>query len=360
MKFVDEAKIRVEAGNGGHGVVSFRREKYIPKGGPDGGDGGDGGHVILQADENLNTLVDYRFERLHRAQRGENGRGGQCTGKKGEDKILKVPVGTRVIDTDTEEFIGDLTKDKQQLIVAKGGFHGIGNTRYKSSTNRAPRQRSLGSDGQQKNITLELLLLADVGLLGLPNAGKSTFISSVSAAKPKIADYPFTTLIPNLGVVKTAKAQSFVIADIPGLIKGASEGVGLGIHFLKHLERCQFLLHIVDISSNNDQDIIQNITDILSELKNYSTALYEKPRWLILNKIDLLTNEDIEKIQASIIKQTSYQQYLFPISAVTQQGTQKICYLLQDALYNQKHDIINDNPLSDHVPTTDTIPKEHE
>lgn len=248
MKFVDEASIKVFAGNGGNGCLSFRREKYIPRGGPDGGDGGDGGSVILEADENLNTMVDYRFVRSYRAENGETGRSRNCTGKSGEDLILRVPVGTTIIDEDSAEVLGDLAAHGDRLIVAQGGWHGLGNARYKSSTNRAPRQTSPGTEGEQRALKLELKVLADVGLLGLPNAGKSTLIRAVSAARPKVADYPFTTLVPNLGVVKVDAHRSFVVADIPGLIEGASDGAGLGIRFLKHLTRNRILLHLVDMA----------------------------------------------------------------------------------------------------------------
>jgi GTP-binding protein len=248
MKFVDEAVIEVAAGKGGSGCLSFRREKYIPKGGPDGGDGGDGGSVYLEADENLNTMVDYRYQRRFRAENGSPGQGRNCTGKSGEDLILKVPVGTTVIDVDTDEVLGDLSELGQRLKVAQGGFHGLGNTRYKSSINRAPRQTSPGSEGEKRRLKLELKLLADVGLLGMPNAGKSTLIRAISAAKPKVADYPFTTMVPNLGVVRVDPLRSFVVADIPGLIEGAAEGAGLGIRFLKHLTRNRLLLHLVDLA----------------------------------------------------------------------------------------------------------------
>jgi GTP-binding protein len=286
MKFVDEVEIKVEAGDGGNGAISFRREKYVPMGGPDGGDGGDGGDVFLEADEGLNTLVDYRFERFHKAQRGQNGMGRKCTGQRGVDCVLPVPIGTRARDLDTNEVIGDLTKHGQRLLVAKGGFHGLGNTRFKSSVNRAPRQKTNGSEGEVRDLQLELLLLADIGMLGLPNAGKSTFIRNVSAAKPKVADYPFTTLVPNLGVVRAG--NSFVIADIPGLIEGASEGAGLGIRFLRHLERCRVLLNLVDILPVDGSNPVDNARIIVNELRQYSEKLVEKPRWLVFNKIDLL------------------------------------------------------------------------
>jgi GTPase len=325
MKFVDEAEIRVEAGDGGNGVISFRREKYIPKGGPDGGDGGDGGSVYLIADENLNTLVDYRFDRIHRAQRGQNGQGSNCTGRSGEDLTLKVPVGTRATDVDTGEVLGDLTRHGKKLMVAKGGFHGLGNARFKSSTNRAPRQKSDGTPGDVRNLKLELMLLADVGLLGLPNAGKSTFIRSVSAAKPKVADYPFTTLIPNLGVVRVEGQRSFVIADIPGLIEGAADGAGLGIRFLKHLERCRVLLHIIDVLPVDGSSPAENAKTIVAELGQYSPKLAQKPRWLIFNKTDLVSEEELELIKQEVIATLNWQGKSFCISALSKLGTETLC-----------------------------------
>lgn len=325
MKFVDEAEIRVEAGDGGNGVVSFRREKYIPKGGPDGGDGGDGGDVYLEADENLNTLIDYRFERFHRAERGENGAGKNCTGKRGADLILKVPVGTRATDVDTGEVIGDLTKHGQRRMVAKGGFHGLGNARFKSSTNRAPRQKTMGTPGEVRTLKLELMLLADVGLLGMPNAGKSTFIRAVSAAKPKVADYPFTTLVPNLGVVRPVPHATFVIADIPGLIEGAAEGAGLGIRFLKHLERCRLLLHLVDIAPYDDTDPAEQAVKIVNELEKYDAELASKPRWLVVNKVDLLAPEEVAERIEHIKTALAWDGPVYPISGLTQHGTETLC-----------------------------------
>jgi GTP-binding protein len=325
MKFVDEAEIRAEAGDGGNGTVSFRREKYIPRGGPDGGDGGDGGSVFLLADENLNTLIDYRFERFHRAQRGQNGQRTDCTGKGGEDLYIPVPVGTRATDVDTGEMLGDLTKHGQKLLVAKGGFHGLGNARFKSSTNRAPRQKSDGTPGEIRNLKLELLLLADVGLLGLPNAGKSTFIRSVSSAKPKVADYPFTTLVPNLGVVRMESAQSFVIADIPGLIEGAADGAGLGIQFLKHLERCRVLVHLIDLMPADQSDPLVNAKTVLSELEKYSPKLAAKPRWLVFNKVDLLMPEEADELCRNIAQGLDWEGDYYQISAFQKQGTQTLC-----------------------------------
>ena len=325
MKFVDEAEIRVEAGDGGNGVVGFRREKYIPKGGPDGGDGGDGGSVYLEGDENLNTLVDFQFERFHRAERGKNGQGSDCTGRKGEDLFVKVPIGTRATDVDTGEILGDLTKHGQRLKVAQGGFHGLGNARFKSSTNRAPRQKSNGSPGEIRRIALELMLLADVGLLGLPNAGKSTFIRSVSSAKPKVADYPFTTLVPNLGVVRLDSAASFVIADIPGLIEGASDGAGLGIQFLKHLERCRILLHLVDIMPADNSDPVENALTIINELETYNPKLARKPRWLVFNKVDLMMEEEADAICQQIADQMGWEEDYYQISAYHKLGSMEIC-----------------------------------
>ncbi|WP_133405846.1 Obg family GTPase CgtA [Parashewanella tropica] len=330
MKFVDEAVIRVEAGDGGSGCVSFRREKYVPDGGPDGGDGGDGGSVYLLADENYNTLIDFRFERFHRAERGENGRGRDCTGRGGQDLILKVPVGTRAVDEETEEVLGDLTKHGQKLLVAKGGFHGLGNTRFKSSTNRAPRQKTLGTPGEVRSLKLELMLLADVGLLGLPNAGKSTFIRSVSRATPKVADYPFTTLVPNLGVVNPRSGQSFVIADIPGLIEGAADGAGLGIRFLKHLERCRVLLHIIDIAPIDESDPVEAATSILEELEKYSPKLASKPRWLVINKTDLLLEEELEEQIKRVTDALGWEDEVHTISAYNREGTQELSIKLLD------------------------------
>lgn len=332
MKFVDEVEIRVEAGDGGNGIVSFRREKYIPRGGPDGGDGGDGGDVYLLADENLNTLIDYQFERFHRAERGQNGQRTDCTGKRGSDLTINVPVGTRVTDKDTGEVLGDLTQNGQKLMVAKGGFHGLGNARFKSSVNRAPRQKSNGTPGEIRNLKLELLLLADVGLLGLPNAGKSTFIRSVSAAKPKVADYPFTTLIPNLGVVRQDARRSFVIADIPGLIEGASDGAGLGIRFLRHLERCRVLLHLIDLLPMDQSDPLENAKTIIAELEKYSPKLAEKPRWIVFNKIDLMLPEEAEEECQRILEGLGWQEKHFQISAFQKIGTDALCHDVMNML----------------------------
>ena len=343
MKFVDEVLIRVEAGDGGNGCVSFRREKYIPNGGPDGGDGGDGGDVYLLADNNLNTLIDYRFERFHMAQRGENGRGANCTGARGKDLVLTVPVGTRATDEDTGEVLGDLTQHGDRLMIAKGGFHGLGNTRFKSSVNRAPRQKTMGTKGEQRNLKMELLLLSDVGMLGLPNAGKSTFIRAVSAAKPKVADYPFTTLVPNLGVVRVGSQRSFVVADIPGLIEGAAEGAGLGIRFLKHLERCRVLLHLVDICPVDGSDPAENAKVIIHELEKYSPKLASKPRWLVFNKMDLMLEDEAEEVIQHVISELNWEGEVFRISAFNKDGTDPICYKLAEFIESLPKEIEQEN-----------------
>ncbi|MBD8496297.1 Obg family GTPase CgtA [Pseudomonas syringae] len=324
MKFVDEVSIRVKAGDGGNGCMSFRREKFIENGGPNGGDGGDGGSVYMVADENLNTLVDYRYTRHFDAQRGSNGGSTDCTGAKGEDMILRVPVGTTVIDAGTQEIIGDLTKAGQRLMVAQGGWHGLGNTRFKSSTNRAPRQTTPGKPGDQRDLKLELKVLADVGLLGLPNAGKSTFIRSVSAAKPKVADYPFTTLVPNLGVVSVDRWKSFVVADIPGLIEGASEGAGLGIRFLKHLARTRLLLHLVDMAPMDESSAADAAEVIINELVRFSPALAERDRWLVLNKCDQLLEEEQEERRREIVEQLGWTGPVYVISAIAHEGTERL------------------------------------
>ncbi len=332
MKFVDEASIRVIAGKGGNGCLSFRREKYIPKGGPDGGDGGDGGSVVLEADANLNTMVDYRFQRVFRARSGEAGRGGNCTGRSGEDLVLRVPVGTTVLDEDTGEILGDLSEQGQQLTVARGGFHGLGNTRFKSSVNRAPRQTTRGSEGEQRNLRLELKVLADVGLLGLPNAGKSTLIRAVSAAKPRVADYPFTTLVPNLGVVKVEAHRSFVVADLPGLIEGAAEGAGLGIRFLKHLTRNRILLHVVDVAPFDGSDPAQNALAIVHELEQFSPTLARRERWLVLNKCDLLDAQTLAGRRREIVAALGWNGPVYAISAISGEGTDALCGDLMTAL----------------------------
>ncbi|MDC3200221.1 GTPase ObgE [Porticoccaceae bacterium] len=330
MKFVDEATIKVHAGKGGNGCLSFRREKYIPKGGPDGGDGGDGGSVILVAAEGLNTLIDFRYTRNFKAQAGQQGSSAECTGRGGDDLLLQVPVGTTVIDNETGDVMGDLTELDQQLKVAQGGFHGLGNTRYKSSTNRAPRQTSPGQDGEVREIKLELKVLADVGLLGLPNAGKSTFIRSVSAARPKVADYPFTTLVPNLGVVGMSGDKSFVIADIPGLIEGASEGAGLGIRFLKHLTRTRLLLHLVDMMPYDGSTPDQNARVIESELETFSPTLAAGDRWLVLNKIDLLPEDEVEGQCQQVVDALGWEGPVFRMSGLASQGTKVLCAAIMD------------------------------
>jgi len=324
MKFVDEASIEVHAGNGGGGCVSFRREKFVPRGGPDGGDGGDGGSVILKGDDALNTMIDYRYTRRFRAENGESGKGRNCTGKAGKDLLLPVPLGTTILDEDTGEVLGDIREHGQELIVAQGGFHGLGNTRYKSSINRAPRQSSQGTPGESRKLKLELKVLADVGLLGLPNAGKSTFIRAVSAATPKVADYPFTTLVPNLGVVKVDTYRSFVVADIPGLIEGASDGAGLGIRFLKHLTRNRILLHIVDLAPLDDSDPAAAAVSIVRELERFSPTLAARPRWLLLNKVDLLDETTLAERREAVIAALNWRGPLYEISAIGKVGTERI------------------------------------
>lgn len=333
MQFVDEVYIQVKAGDGGNGVVSFRREKYIEYGGPDGGDGGDGGDVYLVADRNLNTLMDFRHTRHYEAERGKNGAGRNMTGHRGADKLIPVPIGTMAYDEETGELIGDLTAEDQKLMVAKGGFHGLGNLRYKSSVNRAPRECKPGTPGELRQLRLELKVLADVGLLGLPNAGKSTLISAVSAARPKVANYPFTTLYPNLGVVRVGQLQSFVMADIPGLIEGAAEGAGLGIQFLKHLSRTSLLLHVVDVAPvDESEDPVQSVRTIEKELEQYSDELTERPRWLVLNKIDLLPEDEREAHCQAIVEALDWQGEVCFISAATAQGTQDLCYRIMQTL----------------------------
>ncbi len=326
MKFVDEAAIYVQAGRGGSGCLGFRREKYIPRGGPNGGDGGDGGSVYLEADSSLNTLIDYRYSRRFLAENGEPGKGSNCTGKKGEDLVLPVPVGTSVIDDDTGEVVGDLIEAGQRMMVAQGGWHGLGNTRFKSSVNRAPRQTTPGSDGEMRNLRLELKVLADVGLLGLPNAGKSTFVRAVSAAQPKVADYPFTTLVPTLGVVRVHRHRSFVIADIPGLIEGASDGAGLGIRFLKHLTRCRVLLHLVDVCPPDGSDPVAAAEGIIAEIRRFSPTLSRRRRWLVLNKIDLLPDEEVEEIRQRLIATLDWQGPVYMVSAAEKRGTETLCH----------------------------------
>jgi len=343
MKFVDEVSIFVKAGDGGNGMMAFRREKFIEKGGPNGGDGGDGGSVYIEAVENFNTLVDYRYTRRFQAQNGEKGGSTDCTGAKGEDLILPVPIGTTVIDAGTQEVIGDLTRAGQRLMVAQGGWHGLGNTRFKSSTNRAPRQTTPGKPGESRDLKLELKVLADVGLLGLPNAGKSTFIRAVSAAKPKVADYPFTTLVPNLGVVSVERYKSFVVADIPGLIAGASHGAGLGIRFLKHLSRTRLLLHLVDMAPLDLTDPAESAATIIDELTKFSPSLAERERWLVLNKADQILDEEQEARIAEIVARIEWEGPVYVISALARQGTEKLCYDIMDFL-EARAERIQENP----------------
>ena len=327
MKFIDEATIEVHAGDGGNGCVSFRREKYIPFGGPDGGDGGDGGSVYLEAESAINTLVDLRHSRKFSAERGQNGMGSNRTGKSGADLVIKVPVGTLVHEEDTGELIGDLLRAGERLLVARGGFHGLGNTRYKSSTNRAPRQSKPGTPGEVRHLRLELKLLADVGLLGMPNAGKSTLIRAVSSARPKVADYPFTTLYPNLGVVRVGEMRSFVMADVPGLIEGAAQGAGLGVQFLKHLSRTRLLLHLVDIGPLTDP--VADVAVILKELNQFSPELAARERWLVLNKLDLVAPEERESRCRTIIDALGWRGPVYRISGLKQEGTSP---LMEDAM----------------------------
>jgi GTP-binding protein len=333
MKFVDEAVIEVHAGKGGDGCLSFRREKFIPFGGPDGGDGGDGGSVFLRADANLNTLVDFRYTRHFKARNGQPGQGSQCTGKSAEDLYIPVPVGTLVHDHDTGELLGDLTRHGQTLLVAQGGRHGLGNIHFKSSTNQAPRRVTPGQPGESRPLHLELQVLADVGLLGLPNAGKSTFIRAVSAARPKVADYPFTTLYPNLGVVSIEAGRHFVMADIPGLIEGAADGAGLGIRFLKHLSRTRLLLHLVDLQPLDEQaDPVHDVRVIEGELEHYDEDLADKERWLVFNKIDLLPPDERAEKCAEILDRLGWDGPVFQVSALTGEGCKQVAQAIMNYL----------------------------
>jgi GTP-binding protein len=334
MKFIDEANIFVKAGDGGNGIVSFRREKYIPMGGPDGGDGGDGGSVYVVGSKDLNTLSDFRHTRRFVAQRGANGQGKNKTGAKGEDIVIEVPLGTVITTLEQGELLADVASESEPILIARGGFHGLGNTRYKSSTNRAPRQCSEGSKGEQFDLKLELKVIADVGLLGMPNAGKSTFIRSVSAARPKVADYPFTTLHPNLGVVSVARHRSFVVADIPGLIEGAADGIGLGIQFLKlgiqflkHLQRTRLLLHIIDVMPDASADsAVVSARKILHELERYDESLYRKPRWLVLNKLDLVPPDERQSVIDEITGGLEWSGPVHAISALNREGVEPLCH----------------------------------
>ena len=333
MRFIDEANIEVIAGDGGNGSASFRREKYVPRGGPDGGDGGRGGSIVAVADRNINTLIEYRYARIHRARHGENGHGADKYGKGADDIVLRVPVGTVISDADTGAFIADLAAHGQQALVAQGGKGGLGNIHFKSSTNRAPRQFTPGEEGQKRRLHLELKVLADVGLLGLPNAGKSTFIRAVSAARPKVADYPFTTLAPNLGVVRTDENRSFVVADIPGLIEGAADGAGLGHQFLRHLQRTRMLLHIVDIAPfDPDADPVRDAAAVVAELKRYDVALFEKLRWLVLNKIDLIPENERDARVRAFVKAYGWKGPVFAVAAVNGDGCRALVFKIQEWL----------------------------
>jgi GTP-binding protein len=325
MKFIDEATIKVEAGAGGNGCASFRREKYIPKGGPDGGDGGNGGSVYLVAESGLNTLVDFRTQRTHKAERGQNGMGRERTGRKGQDLHVRIPVGTRILDEESGELLGELLEHQQTLLVARGGEHGIGNVHFKSSTNRTPRQFTHGTEGERRELRLELILLADVGLMGMPNAGKSSLISKISSARPRVADYPFTTLYPNLGVVSLGQDHSFVVADIPGVIEGAAEGAGLGLQFLKHLSRTRLLLHMVDIAPlDESMDSASEVRQIEQEMSRYSEELAAKERWLVLNKKDLLLDEEFQQRSQDLCDSLAWSGPVYGISAVSGEGTRQL------------------------------------
>ena len=346
MKFVDEAAIELHAGKGGDGAASFRREKFVPRGGPDGGDGGRGGSIYAIADRNINTLIDYRFARIHRAKNGEKGQGADCYGRSAPDIELRVPAGTVITDIETGALIAALDQDGARALIAKGGKGGLGNLHFKSSVNRAPRQFTRGEPGESRKVKLELKVLADVGLLGLPNAGKSTLIRAVSAARPKVADYPFTTLQPNLGVVLVDERRSFVVADIPGLIEGAAEGAGLGHQFLRHLERTRILLHLVDIAPFDEAaDPVKDARAIANELKKYNVALYEKPRWLVINKIDLLPAETREKTLRAFVRKLGWKGKTFMISALAGEGCKELTRALMDAL----------EKLPRETPTTETV-----
>ena len=338
MKFIDEAIIQIKAGDGGRGMASFRREKFVPEGGPDGGDGGRGGSVIAIADRNINTLIDFRFARVHRAKNGEPGRGADQYGRGAEDVILRMPVGTLVTDLVTGEALIDMATDGQQAVLAKGGQGGLGNIHFKSSTNRAPRQYTLGEDGEERELKLELKVLADVGLLGMPNAGKSTFIRAVSNARPKVADYPFTTLHPNLGVVRATDKVDFVIADVPGLIEGAAEGAGLGIQFLKHLQRTRLLLHLVDIAPFDEAvDPVREARAIVGELKKYDRSLHAKPRWLVLNKLDLIPDPALRKRRVDdLVRRLRWKGPVFSVAAINGEGCRDLCRHIGDYLEEQR------------------------
>jgi GTP-binding protein len=346
MKFIDEARIEIFAGKGGNGAASFRREKYIPFGGPDGGDGGRGGSIYAVADRNINTLIDYRYSRMFRARGGENGRGADCFGKGADDIMLRMPVGTLITDNVTGELIADLTAHDQVALLAKGGDGGLGNLHFKSSTNRAPRKFTPGRDGEERELKLELKVLADIGLLGMPNAGKSTFIAAVSNARPKIADYPFTTLHPNLGVVRVAEEKSFVVADIPGLIEGAAEGAGLGHQFLRHLQRTRILLHLVDLAPFDEgADPVRDAKAIVEELRKYDPSLYDKPRWLVLNKIDVVQEEERAAKVKDFVKRLKWKGPVHVISGLTREGCESLCLAIwQDIERQRALELARDHP----------------
>lgn len=343
MKFVDEARIKVIAGDGGNGTLSFRREKYVPRGGPDGGDGGDGGSVFLIGDNNINTLVDFRHIRTYTAERGSNGGSADCTGRGGNDIMVPVPVGTVAFDRETEELVANITTDGEKILVATGGVHGLGNARFKSSTNRAPRKTTHGTPGERRDLLLELKLLADVGLLGYPNAGKSSLIRKVSAAKPRVADYPFTTLHPNLGVVSIEAHRSFVMADIPGLIEGAAEGQGLGIRFLRHLSRTGLLLHIIDLAPFDEHDPASGAVKLLHELEKFGSGLLDKPRWVVFNKMDLML-EDVwqQKIEETLTA-LEWKDPWYSVSAIDGRGTRQLCTDIMEYLERREQEAL-DNP----------------
>lgn len=349
MKFVDETEIVVEAGKGGNGAMSFRREKYIERGGPDGGDGGNGGSVYMQADESLNTLVDFRFQPRYRAESGRSGQSKNCTGRGGEDLLVKVPIGTSVIDVNTEELIVDLDDPNETVMVARGGIHGLGNTRFKSSTNRAPRKTTNGTPGEERLLQLQLRLVADVGLLGLPNAGKSTLIRAVSAARPKVADYPFTTLVPNLGVISLGMERSFVMADIPGVIEGAAEGAGLGFRFLKHLSRTRLLIHLIDVLPIDESDPVDNAEKIITELGKFSVTLGDKERWLVLNKTDLISPEELKELKAKIKSALNWQGEIFEIAAINKEGCRELCEKLMDTIEIHREKLKEDEDYAEHL-----------
>jgi len=341
MKFFDEARIEVHAGKGGDGAASFRREKFIPRGGPDGGDGGAGGSLIAVADRNINTLIDYRYARIHRAKDGERGRGSDCNGRGADDVELRFPVGTIIMDEGSGQQLADLKHDAERVVLAHGGSGGLGNLNFKSSTNRAPRQSTPGKPGESRTLLLELRVIADVGLLGMPNAGKSSFIRKVSAAKPKVADYPFTTLNPNLGVVRVGPSRSFVLADIPGLIEGAAEGAGLGHRFLRHLQRTHLLLHLIDLAPlDPGADPVRDARAIVAELRKYDEALYRKPRWLVLNKLDLIPEVERESTVREIVRRLRWRGPVYPISAITGEGCQALTYAIMDHIEQVRHEAI--------------------